>query len=114
MKILARWAGLTLAVWVATSVISGVHIKNGAWNYFWIAAIFGLINTFLGSIVKLLTLPAVILSFGFFLIIVNAAMLQLTDRWSDVLTIDNFKSALLAAIIISVVSSFSKKLLKKT
>ena len=105
MKILARWAGLTLAVWVATSIISGVHIKNGAWNYFWIAAIFG---------VKLLTLPAVILSFGFFLIIVNAAMLQLTDRWSDVLTIDNFKSALLAAIIISVVSSFSKKLLKKT
>jgi len=83
------------------------------WNYFWIAAIFGLINTFLGSLVKLLTLPAVILSFGFFLIVVNAAMLQLTDRWSDVLTIDNFKSALLAAIIISIVSSFSKNLLKK-
>lgn len=113
MKILARWAGLTLAVWVATSIISGVHVKPGAWNYFWIAAIFGLVNTFLGSFIKLLTLPAVLLSFGLFLIVVNAAMLELTDRWSDVLTIDNFKSALLAAIIISVVSSFSRKIVKR-
>lgn len=113
MKIVARWAGLTLAVWIATSIVSGVHIKSGAWNYFWIAAIFGLANTFLGSFIKLLTLPAVILSFGLFLIVVNAAMLELTDRWSDVLTIDNFKSALLAAFIISVISGFSRKILKR-
>jgi putative membrane protein len=113
MKLALRWAGLTLAVWVATSVISGVHIKEGVWNYFWIAALFGLINTFLGSLIKLLTLPAVLVSFGLFLIVVNAAMLQLTDRWSDVLTIDNFRSALLAALIISLVSGFSRKIIKK-
>ncbi len=113
MKLALRWAGLTLAVWVATSIISGVHIKNGVWNYFWIAALFGLINTFLGSLIKLLTLPAVLVSFGLFLIVVNAAMLQLTDRWSDVLTIDNFRSALLAALIISLVSGFSRKIFKK-
>ena len=113
MKLALRWAGLTLAVWVATSIISGVHIKNGVWNYFWIAALFGLITTFLGSLIKLLTLPAVLVSFGLFLIVVNAAMLQLTDRWSDVLTIDNFRSALLAALIISLVSGFSRKIFKK-
>lgn len=113
MKLALRWAGLTLAVWVATSIISGVHIKNGVWNYFWIAALFGLINTFLGRLIKLLTLPAVLVSFGLFLIVVNAAMLQLTDRWSDVLTIDNFRSALLAALIISLVSGFSRKIFKK-
>ena len=113
LKLALRWAGLTLAVWVATSIISGVHIKNGVWNYFWIAALFGLINTFLGSLIKLLTLPAVLVSFGLFLIVVNAAMLQLTDRWSDVLTIDNFRSALLAALIISLVSGFSRKIFKK-
>jgi len=113
MKLALRWAGLTLAVWVATSAISGVHIKEGVWNYFWIAALFGLINTFLGSLIKLLTLPAVLVSLGLFLIVVNAGMLQLTDRWSDVLTIDNFRSALLAALIISFVSGFSRKIIKQ-
>jgi putative membrane protein len=114
MNILVRWAVLAGAFWFTTIIVTGIEIESGAWNYFWVAALFGLINTFLGSILKLFTLPAVILTFGLFLFIINAAMLMLTDRWSDVITIDSFTSALIGSLIISITSGVANKLIKRT
>ena len=87
--------------------------RSGAWNYFWVAALFGVINTLLGSILKLFTLPAVILTFGLFAFLINAAMLMLTDRWSDVITIDRFTSALIGSFILSIVSGIANKIVKR-
>ncbi|MFM7860650.1 MAG: phage holin family protein [Candidatus Nanopelagicaceae bacterium] len=111
MKLIIRWATLTAAFWVATLFISGIKIDGGVKTYFWVALLFGLINALLGSIIKLITLPFTLLSFGAFLVIINAAMLQLTDRWSDKLSVDNFWSAIFASLIISVVSGVLRKVL---
>lgn len=113
MKLLLRWAILAGAFWLTTLIVSGIQIKSGAWNYFWVAALFGVINTFLGSLLKLFTLPAVILTFGLFLVVINAAMLMLTDRWSDVLTINSFTSALIGSIIISITTRLVFKIVKR-
>ena len=106
MKLLIRWGALAASFWVATAVVTGIHIDGGVKTYLWVALLFGLINALLGSLIRLLTLPITFLSFGLFLVIINAAMLQLTARWSDKLTIDNFWSAIFASVIISVVTSF--------
>ena len=86
---------------------------GGFTTYLWVALLFGLLNATLGSLLKLLTLPAVILTLGLFLVVVNAAMLMLVSRWSEKLEVTSFWSAFFAAIIISVVtrvvSSFGKK-----
>jgi putative membrane protein len=66
--------------------------------------LFGLLNATLGSLLKLLTLPAVILTLGLFLVVINAAMLMLVSRWSENLEIEDFWSAVFAAIIISVIT----------
>ncbi len=113
MSIVLRWAILAGAFWVTTLIVDGIQIKDGAWNYFWVAALFGLINTFIGSILKLFTLPAVILTFGLFVFVINAAMLTLTDRWSDAITIDSFTSALVGSLLISIFSGFANKVLKR-
>jgi putative membrane protein len=113
VAIVRRWAVLAGAFWVTTLIVDGIQIKEGAWNYFWVAALFGLINTFIGSLLKLFTLPAVILTFGLFIFIINAAMLMLTDRWSDVITIDSFTSALVGSLLISVVSGIANKIVKR-
>ncbi|MEY3103536.1 MAG: phage holin family protein [Candidatus Nanopelagicaceae bacterium] len=113
MSIVLRWAVLAGAFWVTTLIVDGIQIKEGAWNYFWVAALFGLINTFIGSLLKLFTLPAVILTFGLFVFVINAAMLMLTDRWSDVITIDSFTSALVGSLLISVVSGIANKIVKR-
>jgi len=80
VNLIARLIAGALAFWAATSLISGVSVNGGAWSYLWVALLFGLINGILGSILKLLTLPAILLSFGLFSLVVNAAMLMLTAR----------------------------------
>jgi len=106
MKLLGRWAILALAFWIATVFLSGIKVHCGFWSYFWVSLLFGLINTFIGSILKLLTLPAVLLTFGLFSFVINAAMLMLTSRWAPgSLHVTNFGYALAGSLIISFISS---------
>lgn len=113
MKLLVRWAALALSFWVATALIPGIDVRGGFTTYLWVALLFGLLNATLGSLLKLLTLPAVILTLGLFLVVVNAAMLMLVARWSDKLDVKNFWSAIFAAIIISVVTRLVSSVGKK-
>lgn len=114
MKLLLRWAALALSFWVATALIPGIDVKGGFTTYLWVALLFGLLNATLGSFLKLLTLPAVILTLGLFLIVVNAAILMLVARWSDKLDVTNFWSAVLAALVISVITRLVSGATKKT
>ena len=113
MKLLVRWGALALSFWVATALIPGIDVKGGFTTYLWVALLFGLLNATLGSLLKLLTLPAVILTLGLFLVVVNAAILMLVSRWSDKLEVENFWAAIFAALVISlvtrVVTSINKK-----
>jgi putative membrane protein len=113
MKLLVRWAALAVSFWVATALIPGIDVKGGFTTYLWVALLFGLLNATLGSLLKLLTLPAVILTLGLFLVVVNAAMLMLVARWNDKLEVENFWSAIFAAIIISVVTRLVSTVGKK-
>ncbi len=112
---LLRWGALSIAFWVATSVIPGIEVRGGLSTYLLVALLFGLLNATLGAILKILTLPFVILTLGMFLVVVNATLLILLSHWSDKLIIKNFSSAISAAIVISVitrlVSGFTKKAL---
>jgi putative membrane protein len=102
VKLILRLVTGALAFWAATSLISGITIIGGAKTYLWVAFLFGLINGLLGSLVKLLTLPAILLSLGLFSFFINAAMLMLAASWSDRLDINNFWSALADSMIISI------------
>jgi putative membrane protein len=59
-------------------------------------------------------LPAILLTFGLFSFVINAAMLMLTARWSDQLDVTNFWSALGASLIISVISTLIVSIFKKS
>ena len=113
MKILIRWGALSAAFWVATALIPGIDVKGGLTTYLWVALLFGLLNATLGSLLKLLTLPAVILTLGLFLVRVNAAILMLVARWSEKLDVNNFWSAVFAAIVISVITRLISGVTKK-
>jgi putative membrane protein len=104
MRLLIRWGALAASFWVATALIPGIDVLGGFTTYLWVALLFGLVNSILGGLVKLLTLPAVILTFGLFLIVVNASMLLLTAEWSDKLDVDGFWPAVLASLVISVMT----------
>jgi len=101
-----------LGFWAATSLLDGITVNGGAWSYLWVALLFALINTVIGSLVKLLTLPAILLSLGLFAFVVNAVMLMLTARWSERLDVVDFKSALFASLIISIVTTVINRAFK--
>jgi putative membrane protein len=95
-------------MWIATLVVPGITVDGGVATYLWVALLFGLINSFFGSIIKVLTFPVSIITFGLFLFVVNAAMLSLTARWSEKLEVTGFWSALFASLIISVITTLFK------
>jgi len=106
--IIVRWAVLAFSMWIATLVVPGITVDGGVGTYLWVALLFGLINSVFGSVIKVLTFPVSIVTFGLFLFVVNAAMLSLTARWSDGLNVNGFWSALFASLIISVITSLFK------
>ena len=106
--IFIRWAVLAFSMWIATLIVPGITIYGGLGTYLWVALLFGLINSVFGSIIKVLTFPVSIVTFGLFLFVINAAMLSLTARWSEKLEVTGFWSALLASLIISVITTVLK------
>ena len=108
MSLLIRWAALAFSMWIATLVVPGITVAGGVTTYLWVALLFGLINSVFGSIIKVLTFPVSIVTFGLFLLVVNAAMLSLTARWSEKLEVTGFWSALFASLIISVITTIFK------
>jgi putative membrane protein len=129
MRLIARVLINGLALWVAGWILPGLEISSSATAdavaktgvtqgtdtigivlaYLFIGLIFGVVNAFVRPLVRLLALPITILTLGLFAIVINAAMLYLTAWISSYtpvhLTIDSFFwTALLAAIIISLVS----------
>jgi len=106
--LLIRWAVLAFSMWIATLIVPGITVDGGVGTYLWVALFFGLINSVFGSIIKVLTFPVSIVTFGLFLFVVNAAMLSLTARWSEKLEVTGFGSALLASLIISVITTLFK------
>ncbi len=108
MSLLIRWAVLAFSMWIATLVVPGITVAGGVTTYLWVALLFGLINSVFGSIIKILTFPVSIVTFGLFLLVVNAAMLSLTARWSEKLEVTGFWSALFASLIISVITTIFK------
>jgi len=113
MRLILRWVVLALAIWAATAILPGITVHGGARTYLWVALLFGLINAVLGSIIKVLTFPVTIVTFGLFIWVINAAMLELTARWSAKLDIKDFWTALLASLIISIVSSLLRGVYRK-
>lgn len=77
--------------------------------------ILSILNTFLKPILILLTLPITVLSLGFFLFIINAVTLMITQSLiGSTFVIDGFGIAILAAIIISILNVLLNQLVKDT
>jgi putative membrane protein len=108
LTLLIRWLMLSLAVWVAAELISGIHLE-GWQSTLIVAAILGLLNMYVRPVLVLVSFPITILSLGLFLIFINAALLGLTDwiaNLSDEIHFDveGIGASLLGALVISLVS----------
>ncbi len=82
-------------------------------TYLWIGLIFGVVNAVVGPLLRLLSLPFVLLTLGLFLLIINAALLGLTAALTDRMTIDGFGTALIGGLILAVVGWVADQVLDR-
>ena len=114
MGFVARVLVNGVAIWLATVLLSGLEVVGGQTTaekvgiILLIALVFGLVNAIVKPIVAVLSIPLYILTLGLFTLVVNALMLMLTawitEQTSWGLRIDNFGTAVIGALIVSVVS----------
>jgi putative membrane protein len=108
MWLLSRLLINAAALWVATRFVPGISF-DGDWRLlFVVALVFGLLNVLVRPILKLLTLPFLILTLGLFIFVLNAFMLWLTGAISDAFELGfhvaGFRAAFLGALVVTVVS----------
>ena len=96
---------------VAAWIVPGIYVDepHRVWAVVLVALVLGLINAFIRPLLSALSCGLIILTLGLFTLVINALMLWLAS-WIMVeligmgFHIDGFWSALLGALIISVVS----------
>lgn len=101
--LLIRWLILTLAIVFASYLIPGIEVR-GISSAFFAAAILGILNAFLRPILIILTFPLTILTFGLFLFVINALMLNMASGVIPGFHVYGLGSALLGSLVISVVN----------
>lgn len=109
IKLLIRLLGNALALAIIVSLLpQGIRIvaetqEQRLTTLILVALIFGLVNTFVKPLVKLLTCPVIFLTLGLALLLVNGAMFWLTAALSGGrLVVENFGWAIVGAILMSI------------
>lgn len=111
VRLLLRWVILALIIMLVARLVSGITVDGGFGTYLWLAFLLSLVNLFVGPILRLLSLPLIVITFGLFLLVVNAALIALTALLSDSLDIDNFLSAMLGGFLIGFFSWLAELIL---
>lgn len=70
-----------------------------------VAVVYGLINVFLGTVLKIISFPFIFITLGVFLLFINTFLLWLTDQLVDDFEIDNLGTTFAAAVIITLSDS---------
>ena len=100
---LATWFINTLGVLVAAHLVRGIHYES--WGALLIASLMlGILNALLRPVLLVLSLPLVLLTLGFFLLIINALLLYFVGWLVEGFRVATFASAYWGALIVSLVS----------
>jgi putative membrane protein len=99
------WASLAIAFAITAALVPSVDIDGGVLTLIGIAAVFGLVNAIIGPLLRLLSLPLMLITFGLFALVINAALLGIAAGLMDALDVGGFFSTVLAAFLISVISA---------
>jgi putative membrane protein len=112
-RFILRWAINAAALYVAVALLPGrIQLIEGAsWaSVIWLALIFGLVNALVRPVVKVLSCPLILLTFGLFTLVINTLMFALTGWIGNqfgvglIIVEPWFWNAFLGALIVSLVS----------
>ncbi len=107
-RFLVRWFVCGLGIWIAAGLLSTSVEFQTSGSKFGVVVISGLILAAINSIIKplvvLLSLPAILLSLGLFMVVINGFSVLLASWFYEPLHVTNFWAAMLVGVIIGLVN----------
>jgi len=110
-NLIAHWLLSALSLVIVAHLIPGFEV-NGIAAALIASIVIGLVNATVGFVLKILTLPLTLLTFGLFLFVINALMLELAAILVPGFAVRGFFSAFFGAILLSLVSTLLRYLLR--
>src|SRR5579864_4156485 len=111
----ARWLVSGLGLWIASGILgsSRLSVGNTAWTVIGAGFFLALVNMALKPILVILSIPAIILSLGLFMLVVNGFMIVLAHWIYSPLYVKNIGWAIVAGVIIGLVNFLVTKVLEE-
>jgi putative membrane protein len=100
---LLHWGIIALSLWVASHIFGGIKFADTT-SLIVSALLLGFANAIVKPVLIVLTLPLTFLTFGLFLLVINALMILLVARLVRGFTVSGFWTAFFASIFIAVLS----------
>lgn len=101
MNLILRLLITAILVMLLSNFLDGISV-DGFGTSLVVAIVLALLNLFVKPILILFTLPVTILTFGLFLLVINALIIMLCNELVDGFSVVNFWSALLFSILLSI------------
>ncbi|MGI5843916.1 MAG: phage holin family protein [Candidatus Xenobium sp.] len=110
MRLLLHWLINAVAIWAAFLLVPGIHAQHHSMPaLLLLAAVFGLLNTFVRPVLKFLSCPMLILTLGLGCLLINAFMFWMTGWVASAFgvgfQVSGFFPAFFGALVVTVVSS---------
>lgn len=100
--ILLNWLLSAIGVMLVAYIVPGITVENFV-TALLVALVLGLVNAIIRPLLIIFTLPITILSLGLWLLVINAFMLLLVDRWISGFSVDGFWAALLGSVVLTLI-----------
>ena len=111
-RILFSWLVNFLGLWVAANLFSGIYYNDQIRVLIIASLIFGIANSLIRPLLIILSLPAIVWTYGIFTLIINASMLYLTSFFYPRFQVKSVWSAVGAVIILWVINYLMTDLVK--
>lgn len=112
MRWLLHWVFSAVSLLIVAHFVPGFHV-NGFLYAMLAAAIIGLVNATLGLFLKIITFPIIIVTFGLFMIVINACMLKFASYFTPGFEVQDWWAALWGSLILSLLHFVFRRLTTK-
>lgn len=103
IEFLAHWGITALSLWLTSFIFHGISFANKK-SLFLSALLLGFANAVIRPIIIILTIPLTLITFGLFLLVINALMMLLVSALVPGFRISGFWTAFFASIVVTVLS----------
>ena len=100
LGIISRILLLSVAIFFIARLLPGIRVKNFMTTVI-VAVVYSGIHFLLGNILAFLAFPLILITFGLFTLVINAALLWLTDQFIEDFEIQGFGNLFIATVLIT-------------